>query len=54
MIFVTCQGILGFIMSGCYEWLQKPEYIAAFVVVYGLFLMLGEMGKLIRMWSRFR
>jgi len=44
MIFVAAQGVLGFIMSGCYEWLQKPEYIGAFVVVYGVFLMLGEMG----------
>ncbi|KAK0847291.1 glycerophosphoinositol permease [Friedmanniomyces endolithicus] len=44
MIFVAAQGVLGFIMSGCYEWLQQPKYIGAFVVVYGVFLMLGEMG----------
>ncbi|KAK5677869.1 glycerophosphoinositol permease [Elasticomyces elasticus] len=44
MVFVVAQGVLGLIMSGCYEWLQKPEYIGAFVVVYGVFLMLGEMG----------
>lgn len=31
-------------MSGCYAYLQKPEYIGAFVVVYGIFLMLGEIG----------
>jgi hypothetical protein len=36
--------VLGFIMSGCYEYLQRPQNIAAFVVVYGVFLMLGEMG----------
>ncbi|KAK5738824.1 glycerophosphoinositol permease [Elasticomyces elasticus] len=35
MVFVVAQGVLGLIMSGCYEWLQKPEYIGAFVVVYG-------------------
>ncbi|KAF2723115.1 MFS general substrate transporter [Polychaeton citri CBS 116435] len=43
-IFVACQGVVGFIMSGCYSYLQQPEYIGAFVVVYGIFLMLGEMG----------
>lgn len=43
-IFVVCQGILGFIMSGCYEYLKMPQNIAGFVVVYGLFLALGEMG----------
>ena len=42
--FVIAQGILGFIMSGCYEYLKMPKNIAGFVVVYGLFLMLGEMG----------
>lgn len=42
--FVIAQGVLGFIMSGCYEYLKKPDNIAAFVVVYGVFLMLGEMG----------
>lgn len=31
-------------MSGCYAYLQKPEFIGAFVVVYGIFLMLGEVG----------
>jgi hypothetical protein len=44
MVFVAAQGVLGFIMSGCYEWLQEARYIGAFVVVYGIFLMLGEMG----------
>lgn len=43
-IFVMAQGALGFIMAGCYPWLQQPQYIGAFVVVYGIFLMLGEMG----------
>lgn len=32
---VLLQGIVGFIMSGCYQWLATKEYVAAFVVVYG-------------------
>lgn len=43
-VFVIAQGVLGFIMSGCYEYLKMPKNIAGFVVVYGVFLMLGEMG----------
>ena len=31
-------------MSGCYGYLQQPQYIAAFVVVYGIIPMLGETG----------
>ena len=31
-------------MSGCYPWLKMPQNIAGFVIVYGIFLMLGEMG----------
>lgn len=42
--FVACQGVVGFIMAGCLAYLQKPDVIAAFVVVYGIFLMLREMG----------
>lgn len=39
----TClQGIIGFIMAGCYESLQK--HVAAFVVVFGIFSTLGEFG----------
>lgn len=29
------QGIVGFIMAGCYEYLKMPANIAGFVVVYG-------------------
>ena len=29
------QGIIGFIMSGCYEYLATAKHVAAFVVVYG-------------------
>lgn len=43
-IGVTLQGIIGFIMAGCYPWLSKPENVAGFVVVYGIFLALGEFG----------
>ncbi|KAF2676192.1 glycerophosphodiester transporter [Lentithecium fluviatile CBS 122367] len=43
-IGVTLQGIIGFIMAGCYPYLNKPENVAGFVVVYGVFLALGEFG----------
>ncbi|KAH8427714.1 putative MFS phospholipid transporter (Git1) [Aspergillus melleus] len=32
---VGLQGIIGFIMSGCYKYLATPENVAAFVVVFG-------------------
>lgn len=41
---VFLQGIIGFIMAGCYPWLNEPSNVAGFVVVYGVFLMLGEFG----------
>lgn len=34
-IGVLGQGILGFIMAGCYKWLATPQNVAAFVVVLG-------------------
>lgn len=34
-IGVGLQGIVGFIMSGCYEWLATEKYMGAFIVVYG-------------------
>lgn len=43
-IGVVLQGIIGFIMAGCYPWLSQPKNIAGFVVVYGVFLALGEFG----------
>lgn len=43
-IGVALQGIIGFIMAGCYPLLNKPENVAGFVVVYGIFLALGEFG----------
>lgn len=36
------QGIIGFIIGGCWEQLNK--HIAAFVVVFGIFQSLGEFG----------
>jgi hypothetical protein len=36
------QAIIGFIMSGLYDQLRK--HIAAFAVVYGIFLSFGELG----------
>ncbi|PPJ53271.1 hypothetical protein CBER1_11883 [Cercospora berteroae] len=44
MVFVAAQGVVGFIMSGCYEYLKTRKNVAGFVVVYGIFLALGEMG----------
>jgi len=41
---VVLQGIIGFIMAGCYAPLSRPANIGGFVVVYGLFLALGELG----------
>ncbi|PYH45076.1 putative MFS phospholipid transporter (Git1) [Aspergillus saccharolyticus JOP 1030-1] len=43
-IGVLFQGIVGFIMSGCYEYLSTPKNVAAFVVVFGIFSSLGEFG----------
>ncbi|KAI5296117.1 hypothetical protein KEM52_005578 [Ascosphaera acerosa] len=43
-IGVGLQGIIGFIMAGCYRWLDTPKNVGAFVVVYGIFLALGEFG----------
>jgi MFS family permease len=41
---VIAQGVVGFIMAGCYGPLSRPENIAGFVIVYGIFLALGELG----------
>lgn len=43
-IGVLAQGVIGFIMAGVYPWLSKKENVAGFVVVYGVFLALGEFG----------
>ncbi|GAW13991.1 hypothetical protein ANO14919_033830 [Xylariales sp. No.14919] len=41
--FLT-QSVVGFIMAGTYAKLSQPSVIGAFVVVYGIFLTLGELG----------
>ncbi|KAL9127256.1 MAG: hypothetical protein Q9175_007775 [Cornicularia normoerica] len=42
--FVLAQGIVGFIMFGCYAYLDKASTVGGFVVVYGIFLSLREAG----------
>ncbi|GAA5992147.1 hypothetical protein JCM10908_001788 [Rhodotorula pacifica] len=42
IIFLCLQGVTGFIMSGLYE--RLTEHVAAFAVVYGIFLSFGEAG----------
>ena len=41
---VTLQAIVGYIMAACYQYLNKPSAVGGFVVVYGVFLALGEVG----------
>lgn len=41
---VFVQGVVGFIMTGCYKYLNTPDNVAGFVVLYGIFLALGEIG----------
>jgi MFS family permease len=43
-IGVTLQAIVGFIMAGLYDHLNKPSNVGGFAVVYGIFLSLGEFG----------
>ncbi len=44
VIGVWLQAIVGFIMAGCYPWLAEAKNVGGFVVVYGVFLALGEFG----------
>jgi hypothetical protein len=41
---VILQAIIGYVMAGCYHYLNTPHYVGTFVVVYGIFLALGEVG----------
>ena len=41
---VSAQAIVGFIMAGCYAPLSRIENVGGFIVVYGVFLALGELG----------
>ncbi|GAB7352400.1 hypothetical protein MBLNU459_g2829t1 [Dothideomycetes sp. NU459] len=44
VVGVWSQAIVGFIMAGLYSKLSESKNIAAFAVVYGIFLSLGELG----------
>lgn len=44
IVGVLAQGIVGFIMTGIYSYLNTAQHVAGFVVVYGIFLALGEVG----------
>lgn len=39
---LSLQAIIGYIMAGCYDALK--QHVGAFVVVYGIFMTLGEFG----------
>ncbi|KAK4199769.1 putative transporter [Triangularia verruculosa] len=41
---VLLQGVVGFIMAGCYPSLAQPGLVGAFAVVFGVFQSLGELG----------
>lgn len=41
---LIAQAAIGYIMAGCYKYLNTPSNIGAFVVIYGIFLSLGELG----------
>lgn len=41
---VIAQSITGFIMAGVYGPLSRPQNVAAWCVVYGIFLSFGELG----------
>ncbi|KAG9245523.1 MFS phospholipid transporter-like protein Git1 [Calycina marina] len=43
-IGVELQAIFGFIMASAYNTFAEPKNVGAFVVIYGLFLSLGEVG----------
>lgn len=41
---VLAQAVVGFLMAGLYSILYQPGNVGGFVVVYGIFLSLGELG----------
>lgn len=41
---VILQGAIGFLMSGIYDHLNRASQVGGFVVIYGIFLSLGELG----------
>ncbi|KAJ3161768.1 hypothetical protein HDU86_006539 [Geranomyces michiganensis] len=44
IVGVVAQAVVGFIMAGLYGTLSDSSNIAAFTIVYGVFLALGEVG----------
>lgn len=44
IVALILQSIVAFIMAACFRSLAEPSRIAGFVIVYGLFLALGEVG----------
>ena len=38
------QAVVGFVMAGLYPILALPQNVAAFVVVFGSYMALGELG----------
>jgi MFS family permease len=44
VIGVLLQGIVGFIMTAIYKHLDQASQVGGFVVIYGIFLALGEVG----------
>ena len=43
-VFVFAQGVVGFLMAGLYGILSQPQNVGGFVVIFGVFLALGEVG----------
>ena len=41
---VLAQGLVGFLMAGLYGILDSPKAVGGFIVLYGIFLSLGEAG----------
>ena len=41
---VTLQGIVGFAMTGAYSELNRPDRVAGFIILTGVFMALGEVG----------
>lgn len=44
IIGVFLQGCVGFLMAGIYDHLNQPGQVGGFIVIFGIFLMLGEVG----------
>ena len=42
--FLLAQGLAGFLMAGLYPILDRPQNVGGFIVLFGVFLSLGEAG----------